>query len=162
AKSTLPPPVRCSTLSERGPSLAARWSSPPTRPWSPRALIGSSPSATAGSRNDQHVPHRPRRPRRKDVWPPGVDGRGPRGRDVRAASTAIAALTVRGVEGVAKRLPEEISAGQAQRAAIARALAGRPRLLLADEPTGQLDQAAAARVTATLVQAAHDVGAALL
>ena len=59
-------------------------------------------------------------------------------------------------------LPDEISGGQAQRAAIARALVGDPVLILADEPTGQLDHATAAHVVDTLLAAADHVGAALV
>ncbi len=48
-----------------------------------------------------------------------------------------------GLESLLERYPEQLSGGQQQRAAIGRALAMRPRLLLADEPTGNLVEATA-------------------
>jgi ABC-type lipoprotein export system ATPase subunit len=79
-----------------------------------------------------------------------------------ARARAHAALERLGVAELAAKLPEEISGGQAQRAAIARALTGEPRLLLADEPTGQLDRATGAAVVDALLDASAHSGAALV
>ena len=55
---------------------------------------------------------------------------------------AVAALLESlGVAAAARRKPAQMSIGQQQRVAVARALAGTPELLLADEPTGSLDSA---------------------
>lgn len=52
-----------------------------------------------------------------------------------------ALLRQMGVEKAQRRLPSQVSGGEAQRAAIARAMIGEPGLLLADEPTGALNKA---------------------
>jgi putative ABC transport system ATP-binding protein/lipoprotein-releasing system ATP-binding protein len=82
--------------------------------------------------------------------------------DASAREHARTALERLGLADLRDKLPEEISGGQAQRVAVARALAGRPRLVLADEPTGQLDRASADAVVGVLLAAAGHAGAALV
>jgi putative ABC transport system ATP-binding protein len=58
--------------------------------------------------------------------------------------------------------PHQLSFGQAQRAAVARAVVNRPKLLLADEPTSNLDDARCEQVLGLLQAQAHACGATLL
>ncbi|MEA2221263.1 MAG: putative transport system ATP-binding protein [Solirubrobacteraceae bacterium] len=83
-------------------------------------------------------------------------------RDAQARAEARDALDALSLGELADKLPEEISGGQAQRVAAARALAGRPVLILADEPTGQLDRVSGAIVVDVLLDAAQHTGAALV
>jgi putative ABC transport system ATP-binding protein len=67
-----------------------------------------------------------------------------------------------GLQGLAARLPAQLSGGQLQRVAIARAVVHSPGLILADEPTGNLDPTTAQKVMAVLQQQVRDTGAACL
>lgn len=72
------------------------------------------------------------------------------------------ALQLVDVDQLADQLPEELSGGQAQRVAVARVLAQRPLLILADEPTGQLDRASGQHLVDVLLASANEIGAALV
>lgn len=79
-----------------------------------------------------------------------------------AAERANEVLNQLGVLGVADRRPGQVSGGQLQRAAVARALVHSPAVVLADEPTGALDSTTGQLVLEALMEAARERGSAVM
>ena len=82
-----------------------------------------------------------------------------------AAAARQRAQDLLGKLGLSQRLdhrPSKLSGGEQQRVAVARALANRPPLVLADEPTGNLDEATADRVLAEFLALVRGEGSAAL
>lgn len=69
-----------------------------------------------------------------------------------AGELAEAALASVGLTGKERNLPSQLSGGEQQRASIARAVAGRPKILFADEPTANLDSVSGAQVIDLLAE----------
>ncbi len=79
-----------------------------------------------------------------------------------ARAEADAWLDRVGLPDLGDRLPGELSGGQGQRVAVARALVHRPVVVFADEPTGALDSLAGEAVMELLTESAREYGAALV
>jgi putative ABC transport system ATP-binding protein len=79
-----------------------------------------------------------------------------------AFAEALLLLKRVGLDDHLTHLPRQLSTGQQQRLAVARALANKPKLVLADEPTGNLDQKNARKSLALIRETCCENGAALL
>ncbi len=85
-----------------------------------------------------------------------------RGLPAKERRTAIEeALSTVGLASRMKHLPTQLSGGQQQRVAVARAIVGRPKMILADEPTGNLDSAMANDIM-NLLEEINDSGTTLV
>jgi len=82
--------------------------------------------------------------------------------DPEAESKADVLLTAVGLEARGHHYPAQLSGGEQQRVAVARAFANRPAVLLADEPTGNLDTATGQQVIDLLIRLNRDQGSTLV
>jgi putative ABC transport system ATP-binding protein len=90
---------------------------------------------------------------------PGMFSRTKRKQRVARAQELAAAV---GLQDRMRHLPKELSGGQMQRAAIARALLNRPKLILADEPTGNLDSTNGQAIIDLFEQVRKDFGTTII
>ncbi|WP_433722408.1 ABC transporter ATP-binding protein [Nocardia sp. CA-129566] len=79
-----------------------------------------------------------------------------------AQRRALEMLEMTGIGHRAKSWPAQVSGGEAQRAAVARACAGRPAVVFADEPTGALDRRNGETVGSLLKDLCHETGTAVV
>jgi len=96
---------------------------------------------------------------RENVMLPQLVAGKPRAETVERAEELLTAL------GLAQRMdhrPSQLSGGEQQRVAVARALANKPKLVLADEPTGNLDEHTADKVLEQFLQLVRGTGSAAL
>ena len=95
----------------------------------------------------------------ENVAMPGLIGRMP---EREANERAAEVLELVGLKDKLHRRPAELSGGEQQRVAVARAVVLRPRLVLADEPTGNLDPHTADEVHDLFHQLSHELGITLI
>ena len=79
-----------------------------------------------------------------------------------AQARAVELLSALGLAARLDHRPSQLSGGEQQRVAVARALANKPQLVLADEPTGNLDEATADRVLGQFLQLVRGEGSSAL